>query len=191
VRTAPSFPELAPELARFIGDCPVVGQNVAFDLNFLGKAGLRLPGPVYDTFELGSMLLPGLSEHSLRTMAGQLGVPFPVQHRALPDAEAAMSVFLALRERLFALSADLLAELARLAKASGWQLSVLFQEALAGAGRWQGGPLGQPARLPVEEALEPLSPAHEVVRVDGPEALAVLGHAADPSVFPDYEERPE
>ncbi|MER3420892.1 MAG: hypothetical protein C4290_10365, partial [Chloroflexota bacterium] len=96
---APRFEEVAGELVRFVGDAPVVGQHVDWDLAFLKKHELVAAGPVFDTAEIASLLLPGLPDYSLRSLARQLEVDFPVQHRALPDAEAAMAIFLRLLER--------------------------------------------------------------------------------------------
>jgi DNA polymerase-3 subunit epsilon/ATP-dependent DNA helicase DinG len=127
---APLFAELAGQLEAFIGDRPIVGQNVAFDLGFLERAQVRPAGPSYDTQELADLLLPDLIEHSLRGIARYLDIDFPVRHRALADAEAARLVFLALRARLAALPGTLLAEAARVAAATDWPLRHLITELL-------------------------------------------------------------
>lgn len=130
VAGAPLFAEVAADLERFIGADPVVGQNVSFDLGFLERARLRPPGPSYDTQELAALLLPDLIEHNLRGIARYLGIEFPVQHRALADAEAARLAFLALRERLAALPPTLLGEAARIASVTDWPLRHLLEEVL-------------------------------------------------------------
>lgn len=124
----PLFAEVAGELERFIGDAPVIGQHISFDLDFLGRALVRPPGPAYDTQELASLLLPDLLEHNLRAIARHLGIDFPVQHRALEDADAARLVFLALRERLAALPPALLAEAERIASVTDWPVRHLLRE---------------------------------------------------------------
>ncbi|MEX2157797.1 MAG: helicase C-terminal domain-containing protein [Dehalococcoidia bacterium] len=128
VAGAPLFANVAPDLEAFIGDRPIIGQNIAFDLKFLERGGVRPPAPSYDTQELASLLLPGLPEQNLRSIARYLGIDFPVQHRALADAEAARLVFLALRERLEALPPALLAEAERIASITDWPLRFLLQE---------------------------------------------------------------
>src|SRR6185436_18169806 len=40
VRNAPRFQEVAEKLEAFVGNTPVVGHNVRFDLGFLQRAGL-------------------------------------------------------------------------------------------------------------------------------------------------------
>ena len=69
VETAPLFSSIATELAEFIADSPIIGQSVEFDLKFLAQGGVWPPGPVYDTFDLGQLLLPGLPSYALRGIA--------------------------------------------------------------------------------------------------------------------------
>jgi predicted DnaQ family exonuclease/DinG family helicase len=128
VAGAPLFSEVASQLETFIRDSPVIGQNIAFDISFLERARVSPPGPSYDTQDLASMLLPGLLEHNLRGIARHLQIEFPVQHRALADAEAAGRVFLALRERLASMPATLVAEAARVASQTDWPLRHLLRE---------------------------------------------------------------
>ncbi len=130
VAGAPQFANVAADLEAFIGDDPVVGQNVQFDLNFLARSLVEPPGPAYDTQELAGVLLPGLAEQNLSSIARYLDIDFPVQHRALADAEAARLVFLALRKRLAALPRTLLAEAERVAAPLEWSLAHLLRELL-------------------------------------------------------------
>ncbi len=130
VAGAPLFAEVARDLQAFIGDAPIIGQNITFDLTFLDRAQVRPPGPRYDTQELASLLLPALIERNLSAIATHLGVEFAPAHRALADADAARLVFVALREKLAALPATLLAEAARVAALTDWPLRRLLQELL-------------------------------------------------------------
>ena len=53
--------ELQPvleELREFIGDCPLIGHNLDFDLSFLKTAGLDLPNQTLDTAILTALILP-------------------------------------------------------------------------------------------------------------------------------------
>ncbi|HEY7801030.1 MAG TPA: exonuclease domain-containing protein, partial [Dehalococcoidia bacterium] len=126
--SAPHFGTLAPDIERFIGFDAIVGQNPMFDVGFLQRKGVQVFGPAYDTFELASILLSGLHEHSLGAIADHLGIVFTNRHRAMADADAAREVFAALRARLAASPADVLAEAERIASASDWQLRHLFRE---------------------------------------------------------------
>src|SRR5690606_10188247 len=114
LQDAPIFAAIAAELADFVGDSPVIGQSVHFDIDFLARNGVPLSGAIYDTFDLAQLLLPGLGDYSLRGIADRLGIDFPLRHRAYADAEASRAVFLALRERLAGLPVWMLQELERL-----------------------------------------------------------------------------
>ena len=192
VADAPPFAEVASQLEAFIGASPVIGQNVAFDLGFLERARLYPSGPSYDTQELASMLLPGLLEHNLRGIARHLEIDFPVQHRALEDADAARLVFLALRQRLAALPGALLAEASRIAAATDWPLRHLLQEVL----EEQPALLSQETGL-IHDAVRPprkygtvlqSSAANEQIDADEIEQALTTG-ARD--VIESFEERPE
>ena len=71
---APHFGSIAGEIEQFIGLDPIVGQNPTFDTGFLARKGVQLFGPTYDTFDLASLLLPGLQQHSLGAIADHLGI---------------------------------------------------------------------------------------------------------------------
>ena len=64
------------EVEQFIGLDPIVGQNPTFDTTFLARKGVQVFGPTYDTFELASLLLPDLRQHSLGAIADHLGIEF-------------------------------------------------------------------------------------------------------------------
>ena len=93
---APYFSDVAAELLPFIGDAPVVGHNVGFDLGFLRSHGLPIDGPVSDTYDLGRVFMPWSSSHSLTGLAKELDVPVVRAHRAADDAETTRRVFIAL-----------------------------------------------------------------------------------------------
>ena len=128
---APHFAAVASEVAAFVADSPVVGQNIEFDTTFLARGGVWVTGAQYDTHDLAQLLLPGLHDYSLRGIAEHLGIEFPVRHRAYADAEATRAVFLALRRRLAELPGWLLDEVQRLATAADWSLASLAAEILA------------------------------------------------------------
>jgi len=130
LQSAPPFAVVAETLRSFLGADPIVGQHVGFDLMYLQRMGLRPPGPVWNTAELAELLAPGLPEYSLRGLTRRFGIDFPTQHRALPDAEAAMQLFLLLRERALALPPLVLAEIVQLSAGTSWPLRAFFASAL-------------------------------------------------------------
>ncbi|MBI2855972.1 MAG: hypothetical protein HYX93_03905 [Chloroflexi bacterium] len=132
VNAAPSFASVAPRLQSFIGPCPIVGQNIAFDLGFLAKRGLSLPNPRYDTRDLAFILLPRLREYALSPLATSLGVSHPRPHRALPDAQVTHQVFHALKRLALELDESILSELHLLhARAQGHLAPLFYQIQMA------------------------------------------------------------
>ncbi len=127
---APRFNEIGAELARFIGNRPIVGHSIGFDLTMLRAQGMHFNQPVYDTFELATLLLPQLASYKLSTLAAHLGIPHPDAHRALNDAEVTAQLFAALCERMLHLDLATLSEIVRLTSKIGLPLRDLFEEAL-------------------------------------------------------------
>ncbi len=194
VAGAPQFAEIGADLEAFIGTDPVVGQNVGFDLGFLERQRIEPPGPAYDTQELANLLLPDLIQHSLPAIAEHLGIDFPVQHRALADADATRQVFIALRRRLAALPAALLAEAERFASSAEWPLRHLLLELLE---ERPVGPVEETPGLlhgsvrPAQEYGPTLTRGREERQpVDAREIEAVLAKYG-PGLIHGFEERPE
>jgi DNA polymerase-3 subunit epsilon/ATP-dependent DNA helicase DinG len=194
LEAAPRFSSIAYDLGEFIGDSPVVGQSVGFDVTFLGQAGVIATGPAYDTFDMAQLLLPGLGDYSLRGIADALGIDFPVRHRARADAEAARCVFLALRRRMAELPGWLLHELERLASAGGWSLAALLRELVAALPRGVDEAVGLTADVlaPPVEIPKAMNGAIEAGSLDVAETLRLLRGARElTEFFPEFETRAE
>ncbi len=130
VREAPRLRDVAHELEAFVGDAPIVGHNIRFDLGFLQKQIPFSFNEVIDTYELASILLPNASRYNLGALGKELGVALPATHRALDDARATHGVFNRLYEMARALSLDLIAEIVRLGDPIDWDGNYIFQEIL-------------------------------------------------------------
>lgn len=126
VARAPPFTVAAGELESFVGDAPVVGHNVRFDLSFLSRSGVRLSGPPFDTQDLAS-ILKAKGEYSLAALIKEMGIVNPKAHRAATDAGAAHMLLIALAERSLELELSELEELHRLATQASWPLRHLFR----------------------------------------------------------------
>ena len=193
---APRFTEVRDALVQFIGDRPIVGQNIAFDLAFLRAEQVTPPGVSFDTWELASVLLPTAGRLNLGAIAELLGVHMPVSHRALADAEATRDVFLGLLGRLEAMPRSLLVELHTFARRAGWGFQMLIEDALERSG---GGTIGADeagaviAALPappMRGPIVPLVPNERRVPVTAQESDAIFAlAAARPDLFPGYERR--
>jgi ATP-dependent DNA helicase DinG len=101
---APPFKEIARDFLRFLGDAPLVGQNVDFDLGFLranldrlrSLSGEKSSGlsrvPLVDTALIGRVFWPEQTSHSLSSLARRFSVPLTRAHRAADDARATGAV---------------------------------------------------------------------------------------------------
>ena len=73
VDRAPEFGAVLRPFAEFVGQSPIVGHNLPFDVGFLAKSGLPLRNPRCDTWDLAYVLYPGLPEYSLERLADRFG----------------------------------------------------------------------------------------------------------------------
>ena len=100
LRDAPMFDEVRTEVMDFIGDLPIIGHNIQFDIDFLKAQGIRTTNINFDTWELGALLLPTAEKLNLASLAELLGVQTERSHRALDDAICARDIFMVLYQRL-------------------------------------------------------------------------------------------
>lgn len=221
IKTAPSFEEVAPHLLAFVGSDPLVGQSIHLDINCLAAHGAPLSNQAIDTFELASLLAPGLPSYDLSTIARSQGIEVEQEHRALGDALVAGQVFLALSSRLDQLSLEVLTQITALAEQlPDWSLAQLFREAqrrrlrehFVGAGGGDAGieepplPMGEvrgegqitqhPALSTHHSSLithhPPLRPAPHPVPLDVEELRSLFRPGgAVASALPGFEERQE
>jgi predicted DnaQ family exonuclease/DinG family helicase len=195
VRSAPPIWSVAPALEEFLGDSPIVGQNVlGFDMLFLARAGIRHSERVYDTHLLAEMLMPGLPEYGLAALCDLFEVPVEVRHRALADAEAALRVFLRLRERGLSLPGQTLAQAVNWLTLTACPFRDFFRElaesrpVTSGDGLARGQPVtGVRASDPI-----PLRTKLPLTRVAPEQAVAVLRSATEhPDLLPGFDRRAE
>jgi ATP-dependent DNA helicase DinG len=117
---SPAIRDVLPDLTRLVGDAPILGHNVRFDLSFLRKLGVLKNNTTLDTYEMAAVLVPNAGRYNLGALAQALGVPFPATHRALDDARATRGVFLRLYEEALAMPLPLLAEIVHLSQGVEW-----------------------------------------------------------------------
>jgi DNA polymerase-3 subunit epsilon/ATP-dependent DNA helicase DinG len=199
---APDFAEVREQFAEFVAGFPLVGQSAPRDVEMLARQGLALANPVFDTFELASILLPDLPSYSLAAIADRLGVALAKAHRALPDALTSKDVFLALLARAAELDLRTLSEIVQLTAMTPWPLKQVFQDLERERSRRQTGvslaavleskgalDLTNVAFLSRGERTQPIEPAPDVADDEPLEAL--LQPATVGESFPDLEYRPE
>jgi len=201
VRQAPRLQDVIQDLADFVSDSPVLGQNVRFDLGFLQKQRILLQNKVLDTYEMASVLLPSASRYNLGALGQLLGIPLPATHRALDDARVTHGVYVRLYEIALQLPLDLLAEIVRNGEPLDWDGNFSFQSAMrqrareqvkGKAAKQQGdeGPLfGEPERA---GKIPTLTPVTAPIALDPDEVASILEYGGPFSrYFESYEQRPE
>jgi DNA polymerase-3 subunit epsilon/ATP-dependent DNA helicase DinG len=130
VRNAPRLRDIAHELTAFVGDAPILGHNVKFDIGFLRKAGLFEHQQTLDTYELASVLLPTASRYNLGALGQQLGIPLPATHRALDDARVTHACYVRLLDLARELPLETLQEIVELGNFVDWDAGWAFEQAL-------------------------------------------------------------
>jgi ATP-dependent DNA helicase DinG len=130
VLRAPFIQEMVQELQEFVGDAPILGQNIQFDMAFIHRLNILQDNRLMDTYEIASVLLPTSSRYGLGSLAYSLGIPVPISHRALDDAQTTRAVYLKLFEEALKLPLHLLAEIVRLGEGIDWHGYYPFRLAL-------------------------------------------------------------
>jgi ATP-dependent DNA helicase DinG len=199
VRNEPPIKAVIQDFENFVGDSPVLGHNVRFDLSFLRKQRILEFNDVLDTYELAAVLLPTASRYNLGALGQLLSIPFPATHRALDDARATRGVYEKLIRKATELPIDVIAELVRQSDRMDWSGAYTFQQVLRTRTR-------EPiqARKVFHVASGPLfdHPAGKIVinaepdaataRLDADEVAAMLEHGGPFAKFFDsYEYRPQ
>ena len=97
VAAAPTIESVIPVIFRLIGNRVVIGNNIAFDLGFLGYAMPLESPPVYidyiNTVKLARRAFPGRSSYKLVDLVSDLGISDSQDHRALGDVELTAQLF--------------------------------------------------------------------------------------------------
>lgn len=103
---APFAPDVLEEFAAFVGDAPVVGHCVSFDINFLYDSFDRyldrpFSSDYIDTLRIARKLYPEMSHHRLADLVDHFGVIHNEVHRAMGDVEATTECFARLKAEAF------------------------------------------------------------------------------------------
>jgi DNA polymerase-3 subunit alpha (Gram-positive type) len=98
VRGKPSIKEALNDFISFAGDSVLVAHNSDFDMGFLkyhiGKElGRDLSNRLICTVKVSRVLVPGLTNYKLHTVAGHFGIPLENRHRAMGDSEITYHVW--------------------------------------------------------------------------------------------------
>lgn len=126
VADAPVFATIEQQLTEFLGNHPIVGHNIDFDVNFLKAKGLKLINPLFDTLQLSTILLPGLPSYSLDTLGRLLKLDHHNKHRAMADTIACHKLFMILEEKIREINPETAQTIQELVQRSTWELKELF-----------------------------------------------------------------
>ncbi len=196
VASAPRFDAISRQLQDFIGNYPIVGHSIPFDVGFLRRRGLAQHNSLIDTFELATVLLPSLSSYTLGHVAHSLGLGIVEgRHRAMVDTLLAMDVFLALHARLQEVDPAILQDLAHLDAPRAWPLLAFFRqewrERTAQDGSTRRGSLGD--RFAAQLGMDPRVLSFALAHQDAPATPLAAENtpSADttPSTLPDVAAR--
>ncbi|MFN8382573.1 MAG: helicase C-terminal domain-containing protein [Anaerolineales bacterium] len=200
VRQAPRLRDIAHELTAFVGDAPILGHNVRFDIGFLRKAGLFEFQQTLDTYELASVLMPTASRYNLGSLGQQLNIPLPATHRALDDARVTQAAYVRLFDMACELPTETLTEIVQLGDFVDWDAGWVFQQALqkkvkqgTQAKRVKTASFSGPIfDSPKKESSTPIQKTEEPTPIDPEEIASVLEYGGPFSqYFESYEHRPE
>lgn len=90
VRDKPPVRIVLPQFRSFVSDSVLIAYNVAFDMKFLElkqeEVGVNFDNPVLDALLLTIYAYADAPDHSLSSMAHQLGIEVVGRHTALGDA---------------------------------------------------------------------------------------------------------
>lgn len=98
----PSINEVIGEIRQRIGDIPILGHNIGFDVGFLNQAFRKanlpeLHNELIDTYDISRQVYPDATGHSLQDVMRRVGLDREERHRALDDAKDTLEVYLRLK----------------------------------------------------------------------------------------------
>lgn len=132
VYNAPLIHDVLPQVKGFIGEFPVLGHNVNFDVSFFKQLGILRWNDLIDTYDLASVLLPTTPRYNLGSLAHILGVPHFEKHNSLEDARATRGIYLRLYYEAERMPLNILSEIVRLGLNVDWGGDLVFKDVLLG-----------------------------------------------------------
>ena len=105
LKTKPKIEEVLKPFCDFCSSDWLVAHNAIFDFQFLATAMEKHQcsapsGPMLDTYALSKVVLPGLSNYKLSTLAEHLKISSKNFHRAEQDAWACGKLFCAILRKI-------------------------------------------------------------------------------------------
>ena len=147
VKSSPTIDKVKDQLLAFVGDSPLIGHQVNFDISFLEYLQRQKTGDFQnwdnenhrfkyvknlrmDTLFLSRIFLPFLPKFKLSAVAAYFSIDLENAHRAVEDARATGKIFLELTERVFACDNQTLRTIIRLLYKNSTRVKNFFQPIL-------------------------------------------------------------
>jgi predicted DnaQ family exonuclease/DinG family helicase len=199
VAQAPALHAVLPRLSRFVGESPIIGHSVQFDMAFIRRHSHLLENETLDTFELATVLITHADRYSLGSLTNLLEIELEQAHRALDDAQASYHLFRVLLHRAASLPPRVLKEIVGHGERAGWNASTFFRDALKEAAKHPPKESVEPEALSplplfaaAKGAPKPLQPKAERTPLDVDQLATLLEeNGTFASHFPSYEHRPQ
>ncbi|MBZ0289062.1 MAG: hypothetical protein K8I30_15695, partial [Anaerolineae bacterium] len=186
-----------PWVMAFVGNAPVIGHNVGFDIAFLNRHGLLQNNLRIDTYDLASILMPRAPRYTLSSLASQIAVDLENAHRALDDARATARLYWLLWQKTLALPPSTLQEIINASQGLEWDGRQVLEAALREQGvpnqaavsdereiaRLFGDPIAEERPLPGNDQPQILNSDSVAALLDDGGAVAQR--------LPNYEQRPQ
>ena len=121
---APFIEDILPDLIKFIGQSPIVGQNIDFDFNFISESCVRndITFPkvlMYDTLSLARTFIYFHTSFSLTSLCDYYNISIEQAHRAGADALATGILFRYLLQEALSRPLALIQQMDVICKSSG------------------------------------------------------------------------
>jgi len=163
LRTAPALESVKKDLIAFIGDAPILGHSVQFDIDFFIANGISVTGPIFDTLHLAQTLLPHEPSYSLEILSEKYDLVHENKHRALDDVRATIALFQFLKEKITEIPTSIVSQMEAILEKSEWSWRKIFNVIPAKAGIQSTSPLDSPVKLEndkINTAQKTLTPTH-------------------------------
>ena len=106
VANAPKIEVALPDFFKFCEGCVLVAHNASFDTSFIFENARRLgisktpdDFAIVDTVEMARILIPGLKNYKLDTVAEEVGASLDHHHRAVDDAGCTAEIYIKLAKK--------------------------------------------------------------------------------------------
>ncbi len=100
LKDAPPIDEVRDQIIDFIGDSPILGHSVQFDVDFLAANEIPVKGTILDTFHLSQTLLEREPSYSLEILSEKFNLTHESKHRALDDTKVAIELYKLLLKKI-------------------------------------------------------------------------------------------